>query len=340
MQLQTVLTCGTCAKGSYYQDDTCILCPTGYYTSWEHSSYCAICPAGQQSHSGGTDPKTPGATTCTKCLTGFFSNAGEPCEGCPAGYDSGLNLGYHGGVRIGYDNDNAGGLNDHCAECQAGRQWTWGFEGTSQKPHCMQCSPGYYESQTGQIMGTRSGWTNAACTECAAGRYSGTYGATSSTACKSCPAGYKSSAGESECFLCPAGYLAVTTQCETCSSGKYGRLNYIGYHICSQCSTGQFQEATGQTSCKSCSQGKYQNQYGSTGCKGCPIGSYNTQTSATSSTACVICSGVATVGSPTFSGVTVTPSNGGATHCTACPFGYLAVPHTTDPLSYRCQHRL
>lgn len=230
---QTILGCGKCPPGTYYQDDTCTLCPTGYANNAEHYPYCYKCSAGYESVSSiFSDRKGPGATSCQKCLTSYFSLAGQPCVGCPAGFDSGLNLGIIGSTRIGYDNDNGAGLNDHCAECTAGRQWTWGFEGAT-GPECVNCRAGYFEGQSGQIMGTRSNWNDYPCKECVAGKYS----ASSATECAQCARGqFQDEMRKSGCKTCPVGFVQANegeTECAECGSDVYA--DEPGMLHCKQC---------------------------------------------------------------------------------------------------------
>ena len=297
VSLQTVQTCGVCAAGSYFANDTCSLCPVGYYSE-EGQTKCQVCPNGYFSTRSGWSTyqsDSPGATFCVKCLAGMYSNAGEVCRGCPAGYDSGEALGMVGNNYVGYEPATAQGVNTYCALCPQGWSWVWGTVGVAVRRKCLRCNRGMYENKMGTVdTSERNGNTNwfyASCKTCPSGYFAPMFGAESQdqctacipgrfatygtqNGCEACPVGYFNVlSAQSECVTCFAGKFTTTTGntvCKTCVAGKYQNQN--DHTGCAICTAGRFQDQIGQSGCKACPAGQYQNQNGQSGCKSCPAG--------------------------------------------------------------------
>ena len=75
--------CDVCEEGTYFLDDSCLLCPAGKYSASAGYLSCVDCPSGTYS--------SPGSSECGACPPGFViptNSSGGACEACPAGYYS------------------------------------------------------------------------------------------------------------------------------------------------------------------------------------------------------------------------------------------------------------
>ena len=301
---ETVMSCGKCNPGSYYANSTCIICPIGYHSSQSHAEKCTMCTSGKRSwHSGTTSPKgSAGGTTCEKCDTGYFSEAGEMCTRCPAGYGAGSDLPIsdlpqYNNQYIGFEPNLANGLNSYCITCPAGKKWRW-FNVNGFEPGCLDCPRGQFsEPSAVGVIDTSTYQSKADAIECSV-CYQGTFAPSlGSTECKNCPNNWWSFPDPTYCFTCGPGYH-VTDYAARDSS-------------CTQCAKGKYMPGYNQATCHECIKGQYTNSKGQASCNSCP----NFWLATTSATPFA--------GNP----AKVYDDDNGAQHCTSCSTnGYLFVP--------------
>ena len=123
------------------------------------------------------------------------------------------------------------------------------------------------------------------CTACPAGTYeSAPCSDEISRICRGCPNGkYRSTVGAkaiSDCIDCSAGKYSnqAATSCQSCSRGTYAiKVGSGSVNDCIACVEGKFSVFLGsnsESSCGVCSSGKYQNESGQTFCRDCERGKY------------------------------------------------------------------
>jgi len=109
---------------------------------------------------------------------------------------------------------------------------------------CIQCDPGYYQSEPG----------HSSCDPCAAGTYADGYG---TVTCTECLAGYfNNEPNSTSCEPCPAGSASFdsgSTSCALCEPGYY--MPDEGRTFCLPCPAGTYGEASGLTECTICPAG-------------------------------------------------------------------------------------
>lgn len=239
---------------------------------------------------------------CKDCPRGWFSlSEGQHyCVSCPVGRYMSDNFWDEGRAWISYDI----GVKMRRLD----KKWPFDEEELIEINNqfervCRECDDGKYQDEEGQMscdiysdeMCTESevksstGCTtcqpglekfdNYNCVKCGQGKYSD-----SNSDCKDCPKGYwQGIMGSTYCISCPEGHWSQVTQsasdkyCEKCPVGFFQNPS-DDKDSCKQCSTGQYQDQSGQTSCKVCSAGKYQDLDKQTSCKPCPPAKYQDNT--------------------------------------------------------------
>ena len=155
---------------------------------------------------------------------------------------------------------------DQLMFCAAGK-----FEDRSQHV-CRACVPGKYSAPGASWCDVcpdgkfSLGEGSRECHGCAAGQFANvaiTRGYTGSNPCSSCAAGkFLDQTKRDTCVFCPAGTFglgaSVSSACDGfCSAGFYSK---VGALVCLHCTSGMFQDLSGQSSCKTCSAGRYEVQ--------------------------------------------------------------------------------
>ena len=209
------------------------LCPTGIGILIS-GGHCQACAAG-------TYKSIVGPAPCAKCEAGKYSgglaqSSSVTCISCP-------NHTY---------STEASTIVNHCI-CNLGYT---GPDGQS----CIACTIGQYKETNG----------SAACSQCAAGKYSAGIGQTSESDCSDCHAYSTSTADRSSC-LCNVGYSGPGAgPCEACGDHHY--KSQVGSSLCLLCPPRSHTDGlTGQAACMC-----YPQFYGSGTeplvCHRCPIG--------------------------------------------------------------------
>ena len=235
-----------------------------------------------------------------------------------------------------------------CETCQAGQYMTkdWLEEDGTVYYKCNDCPNGRYgdtkpmieESFAGNRVSTvyckfcpknKISEDNQNCQQCASGKYRNS---NYDGLCRNCPIGWTPSDGVYTCEYCPPGKTSNTGICVNCELGKTSSTGICvncpaGQYatspgVCSPCSTGMYQNDTGQLQCKNCPWGRFADVTGLEVCKGCPTGTANTTAeSSDSEDDCIDC----TAG--TYQDQT------GTTNCKSCPQGR----YENDAKSSQCK---
>jgi hypothetical protein len=218
--------------------------------------------------------------------------------GCPIGM-------YHHAIPCMVTTDTFDCLWATCALCDTGRyKSAVGFSG------CSACAAGTYSWVLGAVE----------CIHCLAGYFATARGANSSEVCKPCDPGSFSDSGGSACSLCPSGtysYEAASSECLSCSSGKYSSLEGANdMKWCLSCGYGQY-SGDAASACSDCKISTFASSTGSTSCQSCRSGQYTSIVGATSSEVCTTCE----------LGQYVLPGN---SHCSLCATG---VYSNVEPLN-------
>ena len=210
-----------CTNSSNQKIETC---DAGYYGNIGDAS-CQLCPAGSITNTG----TSAGATTCTECAAGNYSESSNvaSCQLCPAGSITGI----------------IGTGATTCTECAAGN-----YSESSNVASCSTCTS---IPNATTVQCTNS--TDQTIVTCDAGYYGNPGDAT----CKLCAAG----------SITNTGTATGATTCTACVAGQYSESSNVTE--CSNCDAGQYQNATGQANCNDCDAGKYQNSAGESLCKTC-----------------------------------------------------------------------
>mmetsp|Transcript_24999 Transcript_24999/g.57947 ORF Transcript_24999/g.57947 Transcript_24999/m.57947 type:complete len:1793 (+) Transcript_24999:178-5556(+) len=225
----TLLPTIGCALGQYLtDDDACVDCAIGEYSTSRLATTCDVCP-------DGTYNNKVGQSTCSQCVPGKYSNDDRTsCNSCDAGS-------YVYTFKVYTNETNATAYNTTaCVDCPYGR-----YASTPQDRECLECVEGFY---TGAM--TKA----VTCTACNAGKYSHK----NSHNCSSCTAGRYSTSKASSCQACEAGTYSVTNgadACTKCAGGRYS--SQTNQTSCQPCPAGRAQGATGQPACVVCDEGKY-----------------------------------------------------------------------------------
>jgi len=149
-----------------------------------------------------------------------------------------------------------GSVNVDSTTCQCDAGWS-GAMG-----HCARCVAGTFQPLP----------SVAACTACAAGKFSGGTAA----GCDTCESGSYSSSDRSQCLLCPTNRLSLSMGgdisacvCQTGWSLTNGE--------CTPCAAGTFKDFIGNSTCTACAAGKISAVVGAANntCTDCPVGSYS-----------------------------------------------------------------
>ena len=214
------LTCNECAAGKYNPNlnaSECQNCPTGTYlpsTGNDAEADCIGCPQpGSDSAQGST------AETDCICEAGYrsangYGTSSAPCQPCAAGkYQESPGqaicdncpAGKYGGDTAASSvtqcsncpantNSNAGSSERYACKCDPGFSSADGTTTQGEKENvCTECTPGTYNPDPDQ----------AACTDCAAGKFSTATRATSESTCNPCANGHNAvNAGSTSCTAC------------------------------------------------------------------------------------------------------------------------------------------
>ena len=290
--------CSFCSAGKQYANITtaCSVCTFGTYhhLNNELSSVCKTCNVGQFSLTE--------VVECSDCEAGMYqeliASIEYVCKHCPAGFAfENTSTGCLTCATGKYQHENAAPSVD-CSFCLAGREFV------NITHDCTFCASGRYQDENivasvfckncaaGQMFATLS----TACTICMAGKFQDQFNA-ASVECQDCPAGRyltdiatarKEHDTESDCLYCPAGkqFNVSTSNCTTCTVGKYQHENAAPSVDCSFCPAGfEFQSIA--TPCTNCATGKYQDETSapSVNCSFCAAGKDFVDTA----TACETC---------------------------------------------------
>ena len=337
--------CDTCPAGSFCPgNDRRIRCKPGYYAENSGSTSCKICPAGHQCFFSQLPPVTckrgqyqdqRGQRFCKSCNNGEYSfqiGRTTKCDICPLG---------HGCYYV------------HVAPiaCQKGQ-----YQDQKGQRFCKSCNNGEYSLQTGRTTkckicpsGHRCDYVHVAPIACQKGQYQDQRG---QTYCKRCNNGeYSLQIGRTtKCDICPAGHRCpyVNTRPFKCTTGKY--QNQTGQTYCKRCKDGEYNLKDGRTTncdiCPAghrcpyvkakpikCRKGKFQDQTGQKSCKWCKAGQYNLQTGRTTCESCPAgskCKFVDTAPLPCKEG-TYSPAE--STKCFSCPSGSFCPSRSTLPVA-------
>ena len=282
----------------------------GFGATWTAAANaCDSCPANSQSPLGSQDVtkcvckagySKSSVGTCDACAAGKYSGADSTCQNCTAGQYSPVGSASCMNCSAG-QYSSAGSI---CLNCAAGSVSPTGSTGPAA---CTQCAAGKYTITAG----------SSVCIDCGAGKYSAATSATISTTCVSCGAGtYSTIAGATVCANCSAGLSSASTgatatgACTPCVAGKF--TTSAGSSTCVSCVTGTYQDAQGATSCIRCSPGK-SSGVGWNYCGQCPGGKYSDNTTTYNQyTTCVPCAAG-------------TYSWWEASSCTACEYGQTSI---------------
>ena len=97
-----------------------------------------------------------------------------------------------------------------------------------------------------------------------------------SQACASCPSGHKRDLATSGCIACSPGQFALANnikyECGPCGVGTYSG---DASNDCTNCTVGQYNDETGQSTCTSCTDAgelKFTDQVGQASCSTCSDG--------------------------------------------------------------------
>ena len=255
-------TCLACGAGSYSeatgqsQPYSCIPCAIGRYSAVTNATakaMCEQCPAGSIS-------ALPGASVCTQCTAGTYSDSLQvSCTPCP--------IGMYGEV------PGAANRTSGCSDCPGGAVTL--VTGATGKGSCVSitCGPGeWYKPDANATTTLRSHF------------------------CLNCEAGY--SCTDNVRTICPAGSWSPGSvpQCSLCAPGKYSSsAGGTSVASCLDCPSGTFQDAPGHSSCTSCASGSRNPNVGSSDPRDCapcdpaPIltGTESTDVSSANATLCV-----------------------------------------------------
>ena len=263
----------SCCSGYCWSDpgDGCHPCYYGTYDDGsgnnDNSNYCT-----NQDH--GISCSFGTSVTC------------EICPGiCPAGT-------YNGNLGSTSSND--------CLDCPSGK-----FSG-SQSASCTDCSPGYFQPNSGQ----------GSCIQCPGGEFQSANG---QSGCQSCNAGTFSNSGQSTCQSCSPGTYSISGQstCQSCSPGTYSGS---GAGSCAFCSAGTYSSSPGQSYCQPCTAGTYSNGAGANACVPCSAGDYSSSGQST----CQPCNAGTYSGADAASCISCsagTYADSGQSSCQSCPAG-------------------
>ena len=129
------------------------------------------------------------------------------------------------------------------------------------------------------------------CSLCKTGQYRSDADVPSVRSCKACGVGaYQDEQGGILCKACPAGYRVG--ECDSNSNNAYpgwapGEEAHGGCTSCTECSSGFYQDAIGESTCKQCPSGRFGTAKGprnseAKGCEVCPMGRWTGANSGTS----------------------------------------------------------
>ena len=326
---QAVNSCTSCGAGKYISDDQndaskhdneddCLECENGKYSSAAGSDQCLKCEGGKYSDAG--------SPACDDCGEGQYSAEGSPsCASCTAGkYLSNSAVGVEASAcSICTSGTYSTQAVNSCTSCGAGKYISDDQTDASKHDNeddCLECEKGKYSSAAGSDQclkcegGKYSDAGSPACDDCGEGQYS----AEGSPSCASCTAGkYLSNSAvgveASACSICTSGTYSTqaVNSCTSCSAGKYisdhqtdaskhdneddcfdcesGKFSLVGSQNCADCAKGTYSDA-GSEACINCGAGRYSGK-GVSACTGCAAGKYlvNRETDEEAS-ACAICS--------------------------------------------------
>ena len=152
--------------------------------------------------------KSSGATSCTSCFAGAYSNSSQVlCEPCAGGMFSNTSSASECNLcGVGTYSDPGAST---CTLCEAG---SWGDRPGSES--CEACPVGQYSSLSGAS-------SSSQCISCSCGEFNPFNG---STSCSLCTPGTFSELGASSCMDCPAGHYSSglgMPSCIACEPGTY-----------------------------------------------------------------------------------------------------------------------
>ena len=241
-------TCESCGNFTANKDN-CLSdesdCPSGTFAS---DGYCQPCHQGTYRI---TSQSTTQSTTCTTCPTGWYNNdSGETsCVPCQAGTTNNT-------------------AHTSCTNCTSGKKsrtggmcettCTGNSVNSSTENKCSTCGDGQY-------------YDNSNCTDCPIGWIKSQTMIASNGACVECPTGKVNNINRTQCQQCETGKQLNSTNCEDCQPGKFNPT--VG-GICRVCSSGQYQDNTGQSACDNCEAGQYRDEEGQINCTTCAAGKY------------------------------------------------------------------
>ena len=295
-----------CSEGKRIDNNLCLICPQGTFTSSIGSNYCELCNYG---HSTLSDE----SKECFKCQKGMFANllGSSSCKNCMKGQYS-----ENEGSKLctncskgKYSNIIKSSTPTNCYDCENGKYSLLGYEFCLRclkgkyvfnKEKCVGCPKGKYSDidniisvneckncQKGRYNNNTSSNNSNYCLECDAGKYSLIIGGRNINVCKDCIGGkfkdYNSNKGV-ECEICPNGKYSIlkSASCINCIPGKYNFGNsYIDHVSCLDCPVGRYNQNYGANNlnkCLKCPKGKYSNLLNSSSinnCFDCDKGKYN-----------------------------------------------------------------
>ena len=252
-----------CDAGLIWNNNRCISCPKGQYSS-SLSNICRWCPPNAKVDSLKSGCLCPGGLYwdsstfhCRACLPNTYSKENtSTCNLCPQGSSSNSGSSYCKCPPGKYWDS------DVCKTCSTG-SYSYGND-----TFCRKCPQGSISKAGADSCSCHSGlfWDVRAmtCGIC----MNGTYSEENSKSCIECPNNTYSYLGADHC-ICPPGRYWRNNSCYLCPSGTYSRKE--GSLICIPCPKGST-SSPGSASCKCNSQELWDEYRGS--CAPCPYNSY------------------------------------------------------------------
>jgi len=270
------VTCSNCAalcsasqkqiaECSASSNRVCQVCDPGYYKSDPTvCSLCTVCAPGYRETVSCTASSN---RVCLQCIDDTYRDSDISCASCSLcspGYKETVNC--------------TATSNRECLECTDETYQDTDFTCAA----CLQCTAGQ------EPIVACSSTLNRQCQFCVQGKFKAGVG---DAACSNCAAGkYAPTTGLGNCSQCDPGKYQASPgmhDCEDCAAGKYGPTS--GLTECNQCEPGKYQASPGMLECELCQVGKYQDLHEQQSCKACPAGKFRGSRGADSIDQCVDC---------------------------------------------------
>ena len=308
-------TCEVCPAGWFAEDSnqaSCVKCPSGYYFEVEEKISCLACERGTYGDTKMAINQIQGCKTCDQGRYNSLQGLDQtgvtvPCTACDPGKymqqvtTSATKASDCENCMSGkFSSASAATEDTTCTDCVAG---TYGVTvGADTSSDCIACPKGWFQTDPGMSFCLRcvQGKSQPSarqpdCINCATGKYMGSTRPVDDI-CLDCPSGRDSGIGSSSCAVCGVGRKKVGDDLDTytCVDCVAGTVNAnAGGIICSDCEIGTFQNEPRQSRCKLCPEGKWNPDTGATSteqCVSCVPGKYLSSKGASSAASCIDCS--------------------------------------------------